>query len=282
MRGPTLSVVLVLCAAGLVAPETAGACDAGRHSRAVEEPGRAGRAPLVIGDSTSILAAPLLGRLGLEADARGCRQFGQGVQMLAARRRARTLPHVVVLALGANGAIGDGQVAAVLRIIGRHRVLALVTAKRSATSDATMHRAAKRHPDRVLLVDWVRHSAGHGAWFAGDGLHVGQEGARAYARLIRRSVAPYAFPPVRRLKIGSPGAGGRRCGVVRARGERMRVVIARGERRITCSRARTLARRPPMDRIAGWTTYDWRPTHSWSWVYARRDRRVLVGAVVSR
>jgi hypothetical protein len=241
-----------------------------------------GRAPLVIGDSTSIIAAPLLGRLGLEADARGCRQFGQGVQMLAGRRRAHTLPHVVVLALGANGPIGGGQVSAALRIMGPHRVVALVTAKRSAASNAAMHRAASRHPDRVLLIDWVRHSAGHGAWFAGDGLHVGQEGARAYARLIRRSVAPFAFPPVRRLKIGRPEAGGRRCGVVRARRERLRVVIARGERRITCSRARTLVRRPPMERIAGWTTYDWRPTQSWSWVYARRDRRVLVGAVVSR
>jgi hypothetical protein len=239
---------------------------------------------LVIGDSTSIIAAPILGRLGLEADARGCRQFGQGVQMLAARRRARTLPHVVALALGANGPVSGAQIAAALRIMGPHRVLALVTAKQSGMTDAAMHRAANRHPDRVLLIDWVRHSAGRGGWFAGDGLHVGQEGATAYAHLIRRSVAPFAFPPVRRMRLGRPGATGKRCGTVHRRGHPLRVFVARGEKRITCVRARTLVRQPPMTRIAGWQTYDWRVSRggTWSWVYARRDRQVLIGAVAGR
>ena len=61
-----------------------------------------------------------------------------------------------------------------------------------------MRRAAGAHPNRVLLIDWARFSAGHGSWFGGDGLHVNQTGARAFARLIRRRVAPLVSPPVKR------------------------------------------------------------------------------------
>ena len=280
----TLIVGLILSVVTLACPAGASACGELRHSHAVRRPDRAGRAPLLIGDSTSIIAAPVLGRLGIEADARGCRQFGQGVAMLAARRHARTLPHVVVLALGANGPISTGQIGAALRITGPHRVLALVTARRSAATDAAMHRSASRHRDRVLLIDWVRYSAGHGGWFAGDGLHVGQAGASAYAHFIRRAIAPFAFPPVRRLRIGRPGAAGKRCGVTHRNGHRLRVFVPRGPTRMTCARARAIVRRPPMLRLEGWRTYDWRASRArtWSWVYARLDRKVVVGAAPVR
>jgi hypothetical protein len=280
----TLIVGLILSSTALAWPAGASACGELRHAHAVRRPDRAGRAPLLIGDSTSIIAAPALGRRGIEADAHGCRQFGQGVAMLAARRHAHTLPHVVVLALGANGPISTGQIGAALRITGPHRVLALVTARSSGATDAAMHRSARRHRDRVLLIDWVRYSAGHGGWFAGDGLHVGQAGASAYAHLIRRAIAPFAFPPVRRLRIGRPGAAGKRCGVVHRNRHRLRVFVPRGPTRIACARARAIARRPPMLRLAGWRTYDWRAsrTRTWSWVYARIDRRVVVGAAPVR
>jgi hypothetical protein len=279
-----LAVALIVSSLAMAWPAGASACGELRHAHAVRHPESVGRAPLLIGDSTSIIAAPTLAHLGIEADARGCRQFGQGVQMLAARRHAHTLPHVVVLALGANGPISNGQIGAALRVIGPRRVLALVTARRSGFSDAAMHRSARRHRDRVLLVDWARYSAGHGSWFAGDGLHVGGEGASAYARLIRRSIAPFAFPPVGRLKIGRPGASGKRCGVLRRSARRLRVYVPRGEGRITCARARAIVRRPPMRRLAGWRTYDWRAsrTRTWAWIYARLDRRVLVGAAPVR
>jgi hypothetical protein len=153
-------------------PASATACGELRHARAHKRAGRVGRAPLLIGDSTSIIAAPILGQLGVEADAHGCRQFGQGLQMLQARRHTHTLPHVVALALGANAPVSGAQLSGALRIMGPSRVLALVTPRRSGFTNTSMHRAARRHPDRVLLIDWVRFSAGHGTWFAGDGLRV--------------------------------------------------------------------------------------------------------------
>jgi hypothetical protein len=281
-RDTALAIALTLGA--LVAPSAAKACGAARHAAAARPTHRTARPPLIIGDSTMIFAAPVLGRLGLEANAKGCRQFGEGVAMLGARRHARTLPSIAILALGANGPIGGGQIAAALRIMGAHRILGLVTPRRSGGSDAQMRRAARRHRDRVLLIDWVSFSASHGGWFAGDGLHVNQGGATAFARLVRRSVAPFAFPPVRSLHMPRAASGTKRCGVVHRFGHPLRVYVVRGRTRVVCARARALVRRPPLRSIPNWQRYDWRRARDgpWSWVYARDDRRVVIGAIAGR
>jgi hypothetical protein len=283
-RAPAVAAVLVAAfAVGAVSPSDAAACDASRRARAVHS-GHAGRAPLIIGDSTMIFAAPVLGRLGLEADAHGCRQFAQGVAMLAARRHARTLPAVAILALGANGPIAPGQIASALRIMGPHRVLGLVTARKSPESTGQMRRAAHRHPDRVLLIDWVAFSAGHGGWFGGDGLHVNFAGASAFARLVRRTVAPFAFPPVRALHLPRRAGTAKRCGVVHRAGHPLRVYVVRGRQRVMCRRARALVRRPPLRAIPNWQHYDWRRTRNgpWAWVYVRRDSKAVVAAIAGR
>ncbi len=283
-RAPAVAAVMAAAfAVSAVSPGDAAACDASKRARPVHS-GHAGRAPLIIGDSTMIFAAPVLGTLGFEADARGCRQFAQGVAMLAARRHARTLPAVAILALGANGPIVPGEIASALRIMGPHRVLGLVTARRSSVSTARIHRAAHRHPDRVLLIDWVAFSAGHGGWFGGDGLHVNFAGASAFARLVRRTVAPFAFPPVRSLHLPRRAGAAKRCGVVHRSGHPLRVYVVRGRQRVVCRRARALVRRPPLRAIRNWQRYDWRRTHNgpWAWVYARRDRKAVVAAIAGR
>jgi hypothetical protein len=271
-----------LTAAG--APAAASACDAARHASAHSVPAGAGRAPLQIGDSTSIFAAPVLGTLGVESDAHGCRQFSQGLGILAARAHAHTLPAVVVLSLGANGAIGPGEIGHALRILGRSRILALVTARHSPTSTARMRAAAAAHPDRVLLIDWVGFSAAHGGWFGGDGLHVNPQGAAAYAHLIRRRIAPYAFPPVTRLGIARHTTRAVRCGAVHHAGARLAVWILRGHGKVLCPRARALARLPVLRPAAGWTNYDWRRAHHgpWRWVLARRRGIVVATTAGAR
>ncbi|MCW3024431.1 MAG: acyltransferase 3 [Conexibacter sp.] len=234
-----------------------------------------------VGDSTSIFAAPILGSLGIEADAHGCRQFSEGLSILSARRRAGTLPAVVVLALGANGPIANGQIAQALRIVGPARVLGLVTAPKSAVSDAKMRRAAAAHPDRVLLIDWAAFSAGHDSWFGGDGLHVGGPGAQAFSRLIRRKVAPFAFPPVEKLRLPRHSTRTTRCGTVRRNGRTSHVFIVRGRRSVLCRRARALARLPVLHPPAGWRSYDWRRTRNgpWRWVKARDDAKVVIATI---
>jgi hypothetical protein len=267
---------------GLTAP--ASACNAATRSAARHIRPAHRRPPLIIGDSTMIFAAPFLGGLGFEADAHGCRQFSTGVAMLTARRRAGTLPRIAILALGANGPIPASGIRTALRAVGPRRILGLVTPRNLTSSQTQMRRAGGTHPERVLLIDWARYSAGHGSWFGGDGLHVNQTGARAFARLIRRSVAPLVAPPVKALRMPRTLAGRRGCGTVRRAGRTWRVFVTRGARLVTCTRARTLARRPPLRATPGWVAYDWGRTDNgpWQTVWARADRKVIIGLTAVR
>jgi hypothetical protein len=164
--------------------------------------------PLAIGDSVMLGAVPQLARAGLEVNTRGCRQMSEGLRLL--RRRRRTfLPSRVVIALGANWAVRYGELRAAMRVVGRRRLLVLVTPREPGggqSGDAwAMRRAARRFPRRVRLLDWVRHSRGHSGWFAGDGLHLSHSGARAYARLLGR--ATRMRPPVSRARRRGAGSG---------------------------------------------------------------------------
>jgi hypothetical protein len=260
-------VLLILVAA----PASASACDVRRISGAVKHRPKTERPPLIVGDSTMILAAPLLGRRGLSADARGCRQFTAGVAMLARRRARGRLPRLAILALGANGPIARGSVRRAVRIMGRRRILGLVTPRKSPGSAAAMRWAARRFPDRVLLIDWLSFSAGNGGWFAGDGLHVSHTGALAFASLVRRRVDPLVHPPLGRLHLpDEPRRAAKHCGGG--------VHVTHGAERILCDRARSLARAPRLRPFPGWTFFDLRGVkrRPWRGAWMRRDGRVVV------
>lgn len=84
-------------------------------------------------------------RAGFEIDTRGCRQMGEGLGVLRARRRAGRLPPFVAMALGTNLSITAAQIRAALRIVGRRRVLGLVTPREDgggSGSDARVVREA--------------------------------------------------------------------------------------------------------------------------------------------
>jgi hypothetical protein len=242
-----------------------------------------GRAPLIIGDSTMIFAAPYLGRRGLEADAHGCRQFSEGVSMLAARRRAGTLPRLAILALGANGPVGSGQLAGALKTVGPGHVLGLVTPRKYESTVTAMRALARAHPSSVLLIDWVAFSGPHGGWFGDDKIHVNDAGARAFTDLVARRAA-WELPPPRKLAVPRGSRKTKPCGTIHRGGRTLRVHVAHGRDRITCRRARQIARRPPVQGVSGWRAYDWRDAKPGPWqdIYARGDRKVIVGTVVKR
>jgi hypothetical protein len=225
-----------------------------------------------------------MGRRGLEADARGCRQFAQGVALVARRPRDR-LPDAVVLALGANGPVARADIARARRVLGAGRFLVLVTPRNSRVTTAAMRAAEREHPDRVLTLDWARYSAGRGSWFGGDDLHVNLAGARAYARFVRAGLDPFFGPPRHGRPLGLPWrADAQRataCGTIRAHGRRTDVFITRGARRLACVAARKLMRRPRLHPPARWRFYDWRAVGRgpWTEVLARRDRSAVVAAI---
>jgi hypothetical protein len=158
------------------------------------------RPPLVIGDSTMIFAVPYLAREKMQGNARGCRQWSEGLDLIRSRKHSHSLPHLVVMALGANWVITRPDIERAVRLVGPGHVLGIVVPREEGggtSSDASnVRQAGKRHPKRVKILDWPRYSSGHGNWFSGDGLHMTYNGAAAYARYIGR-LKRFAAPPGR-------------------------------------------------------------------------------------
>jgi hypothetical protein len=148
------------------------------------------RPPLVVGDSTMLLAVPYIAGHRMQANARGCRQWHEGMDLLRGRKHSHSLPHLVVMGLGANWVITRGDIEAAVKLLGPKRVLGLIVPREEGggtSSDAyNVRRAGRRHRNRVKVLDWPRYSAAHGNWFSGDGLHMSYTGAAAYARFIAR------------------------------------------------------------------------------------------------
>jgi hypothetical protein len=162
------------------------------------------RPPLVIGDSTMIFAVPYLAKQRMQGNARGCRMWSEGLDLIRARKRSHSLPHLVVMALGANWTISRSDIEAAVKLVGPGRILGIVAPREEGggTSSDAYHvrQAGRRHPKRVKVLDWPRYSSGHGSWFSGDGLHMSYSGAAAYARYIgtlRRFAAPPGRKPLR-------------------------------------------------------------------------------------
>ena len=151
------------------------------------------RPPLAVGDSSMLLALPALARVGYKVNARGCRQFAEGLRLLRdTRRRHHELPHLVVLALGADASVTAGEIQQAKKILGPE-------AQAGSRHAARARRRAVERRER----DPQRGSAGSGAgqgarlgplqrrshnWFQPDGLHLTFTGAKAFARLLKKLV----------------------------------------------------------------------------------------------
>src|SRR4051794_21126754 len=86
--------------AGAAAPAQAD-CGGG-GAQHPHHPHRSDRPPLVVGDATMLFAAPYRAHHGREPNARGCRMWSEGLRLLRARKHRHSLPHLVVMGLGAN------------------------------------------------------------------------------------------------------------------------------------------------------------------------------------
>ena len=144
-----------------------------------------------------LLALDPLADEGYRVNARGCRQYPEGLALIRDLRHRDKLPRLVVVALGSNGTVSKANIHDALDIVGKKRTLGLVTPRESgggAGPDAALVRSeAHKHENRVELLDWVDYSAGHSAWFQPDGLHLTFEGADAMAQLFAKALKP--LPP---------------------------------------------------------------------------------------
>jgi len=177
---------LALVLAALGAGEAAAACGSAQQAKPRKDVSL-GRAPLAIGDSPMLLALPSLAQKGYRANARGCRQYPEGLALMRELRREGKLPRLVVIALGSNGSISKRDIHRALHIAGKKRILGLATPRElggGAGHDATLVRREAHRHKRIRLLDWVRFSSGHPGWFQPDGLHLTLSGAEAMARLF--------------------------------------------------------------------------------------------------
>ena len=178
------------------APAQAG-CGGVQWKPAAKRP-KHGRPPLAIGDSTMLLAMDNLSRAGFNVNAHGCRGWDEGLALIRHRAAEGKLPHLVVMALGADFTISRHDIWRALHILGPTRVLGLVTPRElgggSGRDAANVRWAGRRYPKRVTVLDWVEASRGRGGWFQPDGLHLTFAGAYHFAKLIARAL-PLAGPP---------------------------------------------------------------------------------------
>jgi hypothetical protein len=157
-----------------------------------------------------LLALEDLAAHGFDVNAHGCRQWPEAQTLLEGLKRAGRLPHMVVIALGADGSISGREIGETLGLLCCTRLLVLVTPRElgggSGADAATVRAEVRSHPGRTRLLDWVRFSAGHGDWFQPDGLHLTTAGATAFTGFLAQALR-WAYPPHRR----QPGPTGIPC-----------------------------------------------------------------------
>lgn len=202
------ALVATVCLLALVPAAADAGCGKTKRFAASADAGLGATAPLAIGDSVLLGAAPETAAIGYDVDVRGCRQIAEGIAVLRRRARVGELPRLVVVALGSNSAFTLTDVRKLLRLLGRGRLLGLVTpreVKGTLVDDAiALRAAAARWPRRIALVDWAKTSKRARPRLTGsDGIHLTIAGRSALAEMLKA--------PLARLGTGAPApppAGG--------------------------------------------------------------------------
>jgi hypothetical protein len=217
LRQGTAAVIALCLLAGLAgsahgAGEPDFGCKQVHRSKAVTDSAGKGRPPILIGDSTVLLPIPNLANGGISVNGRGCRGFREAVNIARKLKAKHHLPHLVLINAYGNGGVNPTLIQEALEVLGRSRVLGLVTQYNADTGhppapDTDMlFKAARQYPHRILVIDWVKYSRAHhaadptpGAWFLPDLYHPNYTGAAAYAFCLAQAL-PLAkaghFPPL--------------------------------------------------------------------------------------
>lgn len=145
-------------------------------------------------------AKALHDRLGSSGyiDAAKNRRFSEAATIARNLREQGRLGRIVIVHLGNNGPVTDGEVEAFLHEVKGVQSVLLVTVRvtkpwEGAVND-TLRAAHQRHKTTIRLVDWHAYSEGHPDWFYSDGTHLNRPGAENYAKLLTGSIPPPPKP----------------------------------------------------------------------------------------
>jgi len=145
-----------------------------------------------IGDSVMLGAKGALeARMpGIQVNASVSRHFGEVVGIATNLRDSGQLGDAVIIHMGTNGLITDGEFDAMmeaLRDVDRVVILNVKVPRRwEAPDNATLDGAVARWPNAVL-VNWNAEGNAHPEWFWQDGYHLQDTGPAAYADLIAKA-----------------------------------------------------------------------------------------------
>ena len=198
---PRSAVALLAASVVLIAPSTASAgCGGVVTEPAGKELGDF-RSPLIIGDSVLLGAVDPVAASGWDVNTRGCRSWAEGAQLVRDKLANGRLPHLVAMFLGADWEVSMAQINETYFRLGASRVLVLVTPRevggRGGADAQNMRRFAEAHPERVVLLDWVKYTRSRPSWFAPDGLHLNRPGIPGLVKFLRPALefaAPGTFP----------------------------------------------------------------------------------------
>jgi hypothetical protein len=192
---------LLSASASHAAGEPAFGCKKIHRGDADVNPNPKGLPPVTIGDSTMILPIPNLDAVGYSVNARGCRGFKESINIAARLKRKHKLPHLVMINAYGNGGVNPGLITRALKVLGKKRVLGLITAYNADTGHPPapdtdiLFKSARRYPHRIFVLDWVKYSRPHhkaepkvGAWFLPDLFHPNFTGADAYAQFLSQAL----------------------------------------------------------------------------------------------
>jgi hypothetical protein len=142
-----------------------------------------------IGDSVMLGAANELARVfgAVNMNAAVGRQAAEAIEILRAQKAAGTLGSLVLLHVGNNGPLREGQVDEMMEILSdvpRVLIMNLHVARAwEGPNNAILGAAASKYRN-AKLVDWASMSAGHPELFWDDQIHLRPAGATVYAELF--------------------------------------------------------------------------------------------------
>lgn len=158
-----------------------------------EETGTCDARALIIGDSVTEGATPALQAVLPEAlvDGEVSRQLYVGQDVYATDVAGGYDPDVVIFALGGNSLIRDESTVQTLIDAVDGKPMFFVTIRSPLPLQDMNNEVLRRFAaenDNVGIIDWCGASEGHSEYLVDDGVHLTNEGAAAFAELIRQAL----------------------------------------------------------------------------------------------
>ena len=148
----------------------------------------------VIGDSVILDAVPYLKKRspGIVVNGKIGRQMRQAPKVLKQLRIRNQVKQTVVIELGTNGPFSEKNLFTLLQSFNENQSIFLINTRVPRPWQGTVNnmllKAANRF-ENVAMIDWYAKSKGKSGYFAKDGVHLTQTGAKNYAKMIVNAVA---------------------------------------------------------------------------------------------